>query len=369
MEIDRRTILRAFGGAMAAFAAPALARAETRELFVSARRERDGRFAAVIFDETGEDVAKVPLPGRGHDSTVRPGTRQCVTFARRPGDFAVAFDARMESPPVWFASREGRHFYGHGVFSPDGRLLYTTENDYENGEGVIGVRDATGGYKQIGEFPSRGVGPHDLALLSDGRAIVVANGGIMTHPAYRRRKLNLADMKPSLAYIDLETGDLVDQAALPAELHQLSIRHLAVGGKDRVVFGGQYQGPMSERPALLGMHTRGRGIRLFELGGETYARMNNYISSVEADASGDFVAATSSHGGLAVVIDLAKGDCAAVREVADISGVARRRGRPGFLSTTGSGDILSLGGEGGGATAPHAHAGVAWDNHAINLGA
>src|SRR5690606_8199609 len=89
-------------------------------------------------------------------------------------------------------------------------------------------------------------------------------------------------------------------------------------------------------------HRRGRGIRLFALGRDTYARMNNYVSSVEADSSGDYVAATSSHGGVAVIIDLAKGECAAVREVADISGVARRRDAPGFLSTTGGGDILAL---------------------------
>lgn len=351
---------------MLALSAPALARAETRELFAAARRESDGSYAAVIFDAAGEDVAKVPLPGRGHDSTARPGTRECVTFARRPGNFAVSFTPGMSSPPVWFTSREGRHFYGHGVFSQDGRLLYTTENDFENGAGVIGIRDATGGYKQIGELSSYGVGPHDLALLADSRTIVVANGGIMTHPAYRRQKLNLTDMKPSLAYIDLLTGDLLDQVALPHDLHQLSIRHLAVGGRDRVVFGGQHQGPMSERPALLGMHVRGRDISLFELGEETYARMNNYVSSVEADNSGDYVAATSSHGGVAVVLDLAKGNCAAIREVADISGVARRRGAPGFLSTTGGGDILPLGGRG--AEEPLAHVNAAWDNHAINLG-
>lgn len=369
MEIDRRGILRAFGIGLTTLAAPALARAEARELFLAARRESDGNYAAVIFDASGVDVARVPLPGRGHDSTVRPGTRECVTFARRPGNFAVAFTPDEGRPPVWFSSREGRHFYGHGVFSLDGRLLYTTENDYESGEGIIGVRDATGGYRQIGEFASYGTGPHDIALLPDGRTLVVANGGIRTHPDYRRQKLNLTEMKPSLAYIDLASGDLVDQVALPAELHQLSIRHLAVAGRDRVVFGGQHQGPREERPALLGMHRPGTDINLFQLGEDTYARMANYVSSVEADSMGDYVAATSSHGGIAVIIDLTRGNCAAVREIRDVSGVARRRGRAGFLSTTGGGDILLLGGEDAAdIVRPVAHDGVAWDNHAINLG-
>jgi len=47
---------------------------------------------------------------------------------------------------MWFTSKPYRHFFGHGVFSADGKLLYTTDNDYQNARGMIG---ATDGYKQI----------------------------------------------------------------------------------------------------------------------------------------------------------------------------------------------------------------------------
>ena len=52
--------------------------------------------------------------------------------------------------------------------------------------GMIGVRDATDGYRQIGEFGAQGMEPHDIALLGDGRTMVIANGGIRTHPEQRR---------------------------------------------------------------------------------------------------------------------------------------------------------------------------------------
>ncbi|MGI8724305.1 MAG: DUF1513 domain-containing protein, partial [Methyloceanibacter sp.] len=45
---------------------------------------------------------------------------------------------------------------------------------FANARGIIGVRDATDGYKQIGEFPSYGLEPHDVALLGDGRTLVIA---------------------------------------------------------------------------------------------------------------------------------------------------------------------------------------------------
>ena len=93
---------------------------------------------------------------------------------------------------------------------------------------LIGVRDATDGYKQIGEFRAHGIEPHDIALLPDGRTLVVANGGIRTHPDRGGEELNLASMRPSLVYVDVQTGDLLEEHRLAPALHQLSIRHLAL---------------------------------------------------------------------------------------------------------------------------------------------
>ena len=75
-------------------------------------------------------------------------------FARRPGSFALAFDVQGRREPVLFTTPPNRHFYGHGVFSRDGRLLYATEHDNETRDGLLGVYGATQGYKRIGEMPT-----------------------------------------------------------------------------------------------------------------------------------------------------------------------------------------------------------------------
>ena len=80
--------------------------------------------------------------------------------------------------------------------------------------GVIGVRDATAGYRQIGEFSAHGLEPHDIALLADGRTMVIANGGIQTHPDSGDDELNIPDMQPSLVYVDVETGELLEEQRL-----------------------------------------------------------------------------------------------------------------------------------------------------------
>ena len=149
--------------------------------------------ASRILTEAGKLVHALDLPERGHDITFDPVSRRSVVFARQPGTFAVVFDHTGEAEPVTIASVEGRHFYGHGVFSPDGALLYATENDFDNAAGMIGVYDATDGFRRIGEFATHGVGPHELLLCPDGKTLAIANGGIETHPDYRPRQAQHRD--------------------------------------------------------------------------------------------------------------------------------------------------------------------------------
>ena len=60
------------------------------------------------------------------------------------------------------------------------------------------MRDATDDYRQVGELPAHGVGPHEVVLMPDGKTLAVANGGIRTHPDRDRVPLNLDSMQPSL---------------------------------------------------------------------------------------------------------------------------------------------------------------------------
>jgi uncharacterized protein len=364
MAIDRRSVLIGSGALALSPRAAAGGRCGS-ELFVSACREESGGFAAVTYAEGCGIVSRVALPARGHDLVQRPGTRECVVFARRPGTFAVAFSSDDSAAPAAFKSRPDRHFFGHGVFSADGRLLYTSENDFEAARGVIGVRDATAGYRQTGEFDAGGMEPHDLCLLSDGRTLVIANGGLETHPSSERESLNVAMMEPSLIHLDTETGDVLEVHRLPASMHKLSIRHLAVARGDLVCFGCQHQGSASEHPALIGLHKRGIELRLIEAGPDIYRPLRNYVGSVSADAGGDLVAASSPRGGVALIIDPHAGRVIGTRRREDVCGVAARHARGGFLLTSGLGFVDVWPAEDG--AAPHREH-LAWDNHVISLG-
>ena len=360
MVINRRTFLTG-GAAIAALPLlPNILLGSERTLYAAALREADGGYAAAVFGVEEGEVVRVSLPARGHACAVRPGGEDCVAFARRPGTFAVAFGPQRKGAPLWFAAKPGRNFYGHGVFARDGRLLYSTENDFDGQRGVIGVRDAGDNYRHIGEFSSGGIGPHDIGLLGDGRTLVVANGGIETHPDRGRDQLNLTTMTPSLAYIDTYTGDMLERHELPHELHQLSIRHLTVAEGGIVVFGCQHKGPRNEQPILIGFHKRGERPQLAEIPKEANAGLKGYVGSICADSSGELVAATSPRGGVVLYFDVAGKRFIGSGAFDDASGVARRAGASGFIVTSGMGRIAAAN---PGSLELLALKGDAWDNH------
>lgn len=337
-------------------------------LYVSCRREAYGRFAAVIFDRVGDEKV-LPLPARGHDLALRPGDDDCVVFARRPGTFACAFAARGHSAATTFGAMPGRHFNGHGVFSTDGRVLYSTENDVagDAARGVIGIRDATANFQHIGEFDSAGLDPHDMAHLTDGRTLVVANGGIDTDPESGRISLNLATIQPSLVYIDMHTGDIVEKHMLPAHLHKLSIRHLAVGRGDVVIFGCQHEGPAADFPPLIGFHARGAEPVLVEAPRAVHRDFRNYIGSVSRDRSGEIAAALSPRAGLVAFFDVSTFRYLGEHRLSDVCGLAGTGGKGDFVLTNGEGRVERVDASGQARETLRPACRVSWDNHLIAI--
>lgn len=362
MQLDRRTFLASLGATGMALMLPDNTLAAPRaECFAAARMDDRGVFSAAMFDLEQGDLRAIELPGRGHDIALRPGRREWVAFARRPGRFGVAVPVGG-GEPQWFKTKAGRHFFGHGVFSGDGRLLYATENDYDNAQGMIAVRDATGGYVQIGEFAAHGMEPHDIALLSDGRTMVIANGGIKTHPDSDREELNIPTMQPSLLYVDIETGDLLEEHKLAPSLHQLSIRHLAVASGDAVAFGCQFHGREEDFPPLIGFHRRGEQPVIVPAPEATQVNLRNYIGSVTADTGGGIVAASAPKGGLVTYWDVSSRRFLGTSELGDGCGLAPTHHSASFLLTSGEGWLATAEADG---TMSRQSSRFHWDNHAI----
>lgn len=325
--------------------------------YLSAARTPDNKYILAGLTPQGDITFTIPLPARGHAAAAHPEHVEAVAFARRPGTFALVLDCRDGSTIATLSARNGRHFYGHGTFSADGKTLFTTENDYEAGTGVIGLWDASQNYRRIGEFSSGGVGPHDLKLMPDGTTLVIANGGIETHPDMGRAKLNIPVMRPNLSYLSTD-GTPLERITLTPDLRKNSIRHLAVRPDGLIAFAMQWQGTKSKAPPLLGLHRRGSHHRLRTMPGSLHKAMQRYAGSVSFSGDGTQVAITSPRGGCWQIFDADTDDALAHLPAEDICGIGPADQH--FLFTTGIGQI-------GNALDIIARHGLQWDNHLIAL--
>lgn len=358
MDVNRRSVLAGIAG-LGFLPLCRYAHADGQPAFLACRREADGSNIAAVFDLDGRILFSVPLERRGHDAAVAPDRASAVVFARRPDRFAMVIDLVARKRRLVFTPPEDRHFYGHGFYSPDGRLLYATENDFEAERGVIGVYDAGADYRRIGEIDACGIGPHQAMMMSDGKTIAIANGGLATHPDFPRMKLNLATMEPCLSYVDAATGDLIERVVLPTSYHQMSIRHLTEAGDGSIWFGGQYEGPLTDEVELVGSHKRGGEAELVAAAPEVYRHMNHYIGAMATSRDGRRVASTSPRGGSMVVFDVASRQVLADRDVPDTCGLTAFG--TGFVYSDGRGHLWRNG------QLVTEDPRVAWDNHIVTL--
>ena len=309
----------------------------SKSAFLSAARDADGNHCLAGFDKSGRISLRIGLPQRGHGPVVAPNLEFAVVPARRPGNWAAVVDLRTGRLMDWLRSSPGRHFYGHGVFSPDGERLYTTENDFEGGRGVVVCRSART-LEVLGEFESGGTGPHQLKWAGRN-TLAVANGGILTHPSQPRRKLNLDRMRPNLALLDAVSGEPIVRAA-PLH-HQASVRHIDLAGNGDVALALQYEGAPTDDVPLVYVFRRDRGaLEPLPVPLAVQRRMRRYTGSVCVDPGTDHALVTCPRGHLVTFWDIRGGGYLGHRRLRDAGGVTLDAASREFVVTNGGGFVF-----------------------------
>lgn len=349
--LDRRGFIRSAGAAFAASLAPRAAEAldRTDAVFGTAFITADGGYGAALLDEEGQVLTKITLPSRGHEVVFSRRDR-AVVFARRPGTFAVAFAPVGSRAPLAFSSPPDRHFYGHGAFSLDGKLLYATENDFEGARGVIGIYDATDRFRRIGEFSTHGTGPHDLLISRD--TIVVANGGLETHPDFGRTKLNVATMQSSLVFLDRRDGTLMARHRLAGDLSKVSLRHMVEDAKGRLFIAGQHEGDPARIVPLLAHWHDDSGLETLPVADSAIAQLKGYIGSIAINR--DQLAVSSPKSGVMLQVSIVDPSRVNVTSHKRVCGLSANG--TGFAATSLAGTIRF-------SDVGIRETSVAWDNH------
>lgn len=363
--MQRRTFckftLLALPASMATGCAPQTATEYGINAILSGCDDEAGQHYIAQLGPAGNFLARVAVPQRVHGSVYVPQLHSALFFARRPGNHLYQLDMNTGQLVHTLVNTPDRHFYGHGVVTADGATLFTTENNTRELTGVIGVYSLGEKVEKIGEFPSAGIGPHQLALMPDQQTLVVANGGMATHPDSEREVLNLDTMAPNLTYLNIADGSVLESHEPPH--HKMSIRHLDVSPDGTVVFGVQHQGDLTDQVSLIGSHRQGQALRWLEMPDAMQLRIQQYTASVAVDAAGDYVAVSCPRGNLVGCWEVASGRLVQLLDSPDAAGL-HRVGGTGWVSSNGYGDVSVLRRDQSSLIPrPISHSPYRWDNH------
>ena len=300
-------------------------------------------------DARGVAAPSLPVAVRGADGSA-------VVVARRPGRFLIRWQvatgrilARFDADDADQAIR----LEGHFCFSHDGRQLYATESESIDGRGQVGVYDALT-LQRLGGWSSGGIGPHSIRLLADGQ-LAVANGGILTLPETGRLKRNRERMDPSLATLDVGTGQLLAQLRLPDPW--MSVRHIAQGRSGQVAVALQNEGG-PPRP-LLALADAG-ALRYAEASAPVMEACGGYAGDVLALPQGLAVSCTTA--GRTALWDW-EGRFQGSHATPRVCALARAG--TSWIATGDEGDVWRSRSAGPREVPTHWREGVALDNHAV----
>ena len=336
-------------------------------MFASAARDSAGQLHLYLIGQQGEVLLDHPLPGRAHHTGVHPHRPLLACIARRPGNFIDLVDYRQQRLVKRITAGSGRHFFGHGIFSEDGRWLITTENEIGSGQGRVVIRALETNYSIIADYPSYGTGPHELIQQPGSPILTVANGGILTHPDHGREKLNLDSMQPSLLRLNLHSGERLEQQQLPAHLHQLSIRHIDTNRQGSTVIALQDQAGKGHNRPLVAVHHPGQPIELLQAPQAVYLAMKGYCGSARFDHSGRFAAVSAPRGNLISFWDLHENRFISAIKSRDGCGLAATGNSAEFIISAGTGHCLRHNLKQGTTKRLPSTMATAWDNHLATL--
>ena len=370
MEINRRRFCQLLGSAMLLPQLASTSNAEAlsaKPMFASAAKDRSGQFHLYLIGQQGQVMLDHRLPGRAHHTAAHPYLPLLACIARRPGGFIDLVDYGEQRLVKRILAENGRRFSGHGIFSNDGRWLITTENEISSGQGRVVIRALEANYPIIADYPSDGIGPHELTQQPESPVLTVANGGILTHPNHGREKLNLDSMQPSLLRLNLLTGERLEQQQLPPDLHQLSIRHIDTNWQGTTVIALQYQGDIGHNLALVAAHRPGQPIKLLRAPEPVNQAMKDYCGSATFDHSGRFAAVSAPRGDLITFWDMHEDQFISSIKSRDGCGLAATNNSAEFIISTGTGRCLRHNLQRGTTVRLPSTVVTAWDNHLATL--
>jgi hypothetical protein len=250
-------------------------------------------FVLCLFDLDSGGSHTVDLDFFGHGLAVHPLDRRRAALFEKQGPGACELDLAAPGMTRPIKTASNRYFYGHGSYSRDGQVLFSTETDLPTHEGLICIRDAQS-LKELGQFPTYGKNPHDCCLVDGGKTLVITNGG---------GRIEDSRGLPSVTFVEAASTKLLEKLTFPTP--RINAGHLALSRRgDLVAASAPREGLPKTSPGGLTMRTVGGAFVTMTEPSAVVSRMIGESLSLCIDDSRSVVGVTNPDGNIVTFWDL-----------------------------------------------------------------
>lgn len=186
------------------------------------------------------DVRQALLPAHAHDVEIAPD-RSVGVLCGFEAENQVAFDPQtLDLVAQAPAFGEGWRGGGHAAYLDGGRSVVIAERAPRRARGSgpvsehfgrITIRDSDS-LRVRESYSTHGIDPHEVVLVENGRYLVAANYGSLPRPGEASLSVPRHVVEACVTIVDMADGRLLDKRV--TNVRDLELRHLAVGGLDRI---------------------------------------------------------------------------------------------------------------------------------------
>lgn len=176
----------------------------------------------------------VPTTVNGHGFFQHPLEPNLVFAVEKSGQRCALVDIVSGKLVFEQEAPKGRFYYGHFSFTHDGRWIFSSQVDPQDGQGYFTVYDSHS-MKMESEHKIVPGGNHDIAVFPDKPIAIITSSGVRFYGKESKNKHVPAKRveKTSLVFFDYEKGQVIDKKEWPDE--SLLCGHIKVLPDKRII--------------------------------------------------------------------------------------------------------------------------------------
>ena len=257
------------------------------------------------IDIAAKQTSLVEIDFLPHGFAQNPHRPNHIWAIEKWGTAAAEVDIEQKKVVATLQSPKDTQFFGHGLFSPAGDVLFIVREDMRTGKGHFIGYDATN-YKPVLDYQVTPGGLHESRMLPDGTFLVASNGAPVIFRNGEFVKTELIE-NSSLVHVDSKTGKILDKKFI-GDTGQILGHFLVTNNGTIVALSSPRRDSGQKGGAIYFGHIGKTGLQRIRWGKDIDDRLSGEMLSVAVSETDNVAVVTNPTSSMMLFVDIREGE-------------------------------------------------------------